>query len=244
MEVAVNVYDEASFFSSYASMERSRGLEWAGEWPTLEALLAGIHGGRVLDLGCGYGWHADYLSRRGCKVTALDSSHSMLEEARRRFPSIDFRCQDILDYDYPEDEYDLVFSNLAFHYIEDLEGLNVAVKIGTMSADWAESIADEYVRNYQRLKIDNMNAAAGMQMAEMIGAVDMIGVLNRMTPDSLVFGEIMRDLKARNVSSEDIEEREEAVSEDRTELGTLKRKHSEAQRKQEGAEQPGGGDDA
>lgn len=106
------------------------------------------------------------------------------------------------------------------------------------------SIADEYVRNYQRLKIDNMNAAAGMQMAEMIGAVDMIGVLNRMTPDSLVFGEIMRDLKARNVSSEDIEEREEAVSEDRTELGTLKRKHSEAQRKQEGAEQPGGGYDA
>ena len=28
--------------------------------------------------------------------------------------------------------------------LEDLEGLNVAVKIGTMSADWAESIADEY----------------------------------------------------------------------------------------------------
>lgn len=119
----MNVYDEASFFSSYALMERSRGLEWAGEWPTLEPLLEGVRNARVLDLGCGYGWHADYLSRRGCKVTALDSSHSMLEEARCRFPAIDFRCQDILDYDYPEDEYDLVFSNLAFHYIEDLEGL-------------------------------------------------------------------------------------------------------------------------
>lgn len=123
MEVAVNVYDDTSFFSSYASLERSGGLELAGEWPTLGPLLEGIHGGRVLDLGCGYGWHADFFSRRGCKVTALDSSHSMLEEARRRFPAIDFRCQDILDYDYPEDEYDLVFSNLAFHYIEDLGSL-------------------------------------------------------------------------------------------------------------------------
>jgi len=40
-------------------------------------------GGRVLDMGCGTGRHAVELARRGYKVTGVDISSGMLDEARK-----------------------------------------------------------------------------------------------------------------------------------------------------------------
>ena len=53
-----NKYDDPEFFLKYSGMPRSEnGLVAAGEWPTLRAMLPDLNGKRVLDLGCGYGWH-------------------------------------------------------------------------------------------------------------------------------------------------------------------------------------------
>lgn len=53
-----NKYDDDAFFEKYAQMERSqKGLSGAGEWPTLKKMLPDFHNKKVLDLGCGYGWH-------------------------------------------------------------------------------------------------------------------------------------------------------------------------------------------
>lgn len=42
-------------------MSRSQqGLAGAGEWETLKKLLPDFKEKRVLDLGCGYGWHCIY----------------------------------------------------------------------------------------------------------------------------------------------------------------------------------------
>lgn len=117
------IYDDKSFFCDYAKMERSQGLEHSGEWYQLEPLFPALKGLSVLDLGCGYGWHCDYAARQGAsRVLGIDESSLMLSEARRRFerPPVAFRQLPILDYEYPEGEWDLVFSNLALHYIEDL----------------------------------------------------------------------------------------------------------------------------
>ncbi|TVR12755.1 MAG: class I SAM-dependent methyltransferase [Planctomycetota bacterium] len=41
-------------------------------------------GDEILELGCGYGRVALYLAARGCRVTGIDCSALMLDEARRR----------------------------------------------------------------------------------------------------------------------------------------------------------------
>ena len=43
-------------------------------------------GARVADLGCGPGWYAAFLERRGLSPVALDLSAGMLRELRRRTP--------------------------------------------------------------------------------------------------------------------------------------------------------------
>ena len=118
------LYDDAAFFAAYARMDRSeRGLEGAGEWPQMRALLPKLSGLRVLDLGCGYGWHCRYCAEQGAaSVLGLDSSRSMLEQARRRnaHARVTYRLCGMEQFGYPASAYDLVLSNLALHYLADL----------------------------------------------------------------------------------------------------------------------------
>lgn len=61
-----NKYDDESFFRKYGEMGRSKeGLIAAGEWETMKALLPDFKGKRMLDIGCGYGWHCIYAVERG-----------------------------------------------------------------------------------------------------------------------------------------------------------------------------------
>lgn len=121
-----NLYDEdASLFKHYAELEYSqKGLEAAGEWRQLESILPPLDGKALLDLGCGYGWHCRYAAEYGAaRVLGIDSSKNMLAEARARstHPCIEYRRCGIETYAYPKDTWDIVFSNLALHYIEDIE---------------------------------------------------------------------------------------------------------------------------
>jgi SAM-dependent methyltransferase len=58
--------------------------------------------GSVCDLGCGPGHVARYLHERGVRVTGLDLSAEMVEQARRLNPGIEFRRGNMLSLD-PED---------------------------------------------------------------------------------------------------------------------------------------------
>lgn len=56
-----NKYDDKIFFEKYSMMDRStKGLAGAGEWKTLESVLPKFNDKRILDLGCGFGWHCQY----------------------------------------------------------------------------------------------------------------------------------------------------------------------------------------
>lgn len=122
-----NIYDNKDFFDAYAQMPRSRdGLQSAGEWHQLQPLIPPLQGKSVLDLGCGYGWHSQYAAEHGAAaVLGLDLSERMIEEARKRGvdEKIQYRVCGIEAYEYPENAYDLVISNLALHYIENLDSV-------------------------------------------------------------------------------------------------------------------------
>ena len=115
-------------------MERSqKGLAGLGEWETLRTMLPDFSGKRVLDLGCGYGWHCRYAAEHGAKaVIGIDSSWRMLDVARQKnqLPTITYLCQSITDLDFPDVSFDIVISSLAFHYSPSFE--EVVLKIANL----------------------------------------------------------------------------------------------------------------
>lgn len=119
-----NAYDDAGFFEKYAQMLRSReGLHGAGEWHQLKPLFPILQGKNVLDLGCGYGWHCKYSVEKGAaQVLGIDLSQKMIEEAKRRNMArgIEYRVCGIEEYEYPDNRWDFVISNLVLHYIDDI----------------------------------------------------------------------------------------------------------------------------
>lgn len=122
-----NKYDDPCFFEKYSQMTRSQqGLAGAGEWRELEKLLPDFHGRRVLDLGCGYGWHCQYAAGHGAAyVLGTDISQKMLEAAQVRNPgpSIEYRQAAMEDLCFPDGSFDVVLSSLAFHYVKDFRPL-------------------------------------------------------------------------------------------------------------------------
>lgn len=117
-----NKYDDQAFFAQYSQMSRSiAGLEAAGEWPAFRALLPDLRGKRVLDLGCGFGWHCRYArEQQAHSVVGVDLSEKMLERARAYTsdPAIEYRRVAIEDVDFPADSFDVALSSLALHYVE------------------------------------------------------------------------------------------------------------------------------
>ncbi len=120
-----NKYDDKEFFDRYRKMSRSiGGLSAAGEWHELQRLLPDLRGKKVLDLGCGYGWHCRYAAEHGAQsVVGTDISDRMLEEAKARTSDarISYRKVAIEDIDFGPECFDLVISSLAFHYVESFE---------------------------------------------------------------------------------------------------------------------------
>lgn len=68
--------------------------------------------GRVLDLACGEGQNTIWLATLGWDATGVDYSEVAIAKARRRAESdgvlVDFTCADLVEYEPPEVEYDLV----------------------------------------------------------------------------------------------------------------------------------------
>lgn len=122
-----NKYDNEDFFIKYSEMGRSRnGLQGAGEWHELQKILPEFSQKKVLDLGCGYGWHCRYAADNGAEyVLGTDISHKMLDAAKKMNADskIEYRCAAMEDLSFSDGSFDVVLSSLAFHYVEDFSGL-------------------------------------------------------------------------------------------------------------------------
>ncbi|KAI7892754.1 methylase [Mucor mucedo] len=128
----MNEYDNPEFFEKYSQMARSKfGLSKAGEWHELKKMLPDFNDKRVLDMGCGYGWHCIYAAEHGAaSVLGVDSSVKMVSEARSRTdsPIIKYTVERIEEIDYPIGSFDVVISSLAFHYVASFDDIVLKVK--------------------------------------------------------------------------------------------------------------------
>lgn len=122
-----NIYDNDEFYAGYSQLPRSiEGLAGAPEWPSVRALLPDLKGAHVLDLGCGFGAFDRWAVEQGARsVIGIDLSENMLNRARSLSTSdaIEYRIGDLSALEVPERDFDLIYSALAFHYIDDFSGL-------------------------------------------------------------------------------------------------------------------------
>jgi len=122
-----NIYDNPAFFDGYRTLrENPASANELVEKPALFALCPDLHGKRVLDMGCGYGENCREFARRGAAdVVGIDISEKMLAvaEAENDCANVRFQRMSMSDLAQLEGRFDVIFSSLAMHYIEDFAAL-------------------------------------------------------------------------------------------------------------------------
>jgi len=100
------------------------------ERPATLAMIPDVTGRHILDAGCGSGFYAEQLVRRGANVTAIDGSAEMLKHAERRLMELGFlgtrpgatvRVADLgqpLDF-LADHSVDGIVAPLVMHYLRD-----------------------------------------------------------------------------------------------------------------------------
>ena len=127
-----SIYDTPIFFERYQQLRQNPiSMNEVVEKPTMFSLLPNLSGKRVLDLGCGTGEHlAHYLAKGARQVVGLDLSERMLEAAEARLRA-QTTTAEMAFYALPmekldeiaENEFEVITSSFAFHYIEDFPAL-------------------------------------------------------------------------------------------------------------------------
>lgn len=89
-----------------------------------------------LEIGCGTGAFSRLLAERSDSVVAIDLSPKMIEVAKRQsehYSNIDFHTTDILEWEFPVEQFDAIASIAAVHHLPLetlLPRLKVALKPG------------------------------------------------------------------------------------------------------------------
>lgn len=90
--------------------------------PFYEAVLtrADIRAGqRVLDIGCGSGLFCHLAAKRRAEVAGIDAAPKLIDIARSRTPSGDFRVGEMEELPFPDGLFDLVTGFNSFQYAAD-----------------------------------------------------------------------------------------------------------------------------
>lgn len=122
-----NIYDNEVFFDGYRKLrDNPSSANNLVEKPALFSLCPDLTGKKVLDLGCGYGENCREFSKLGAsKVVGIDISEKMLNiaENENKSKNVSFIKMSMSDLSPLEDTFNIVFSSLAVHYVENFDQL-------------------------------------------------------------------------------------------------------------------------
>ncbi len=132
-------YDDQDIFNTYAlSRLRRNTPNETLEAPIIHELVGNVSGERILDIGCGNGQYGNTLIDAGAaQYTGIEPSQRMFELARRNLlahANADVHHISAEQWAYIPDDFDLVMSRLALHYVDDLtevfDGIYSALSLG------------------------------------------------------------------------------------------------------------------
>lgn len=122
-----NIYDNQVFFDGYRKLrDNPLSANNVVEKPALFSLCPDLSGQKVLDLGCGYGENCREFSKLGAsKVVGIDISEKMLSvaEDENKLENVSFIKMSMSDLSPLNDKFNIIFSSLAIHYIENFDKL-------------------------------------------------------------------------------------------------------------------------
>lgn len=90
--------------------------------PLWEAMLTAAAvgpGTRILDAGCGGGGACLLAAERGATITGLDAADALIDIARKRLPSGDFRVGDLQQLPFADESFDAVMAASSLQYTGD-----------------------------------------------------------------------------------------------------------------------------
>ncbi|MBZ1348379.1 MAG: methyltransferase domain-containing protein [Candidatus Nealsonbacteria bacterium] len=78
----------------------------------------------LLDIGCGIGVDSIFFAQNGLKVTAVDFSESGIRKFKqtiehKKIKNIILLQEDISDFKFPPNSFDVVYAHLSLHYFDD-----------------------------------------------------------------------------------------------------------------------------
>lgn len=122
-----NIYDNEIFYEGYKKIrDNDINANNLFEIPALFSMMPDLKNKRVLDLGCGFGEHCKRFVEDGAsKVVGIDISEKMLKVAREensdeKITYVNMPMEDLSQID---EQFDVVVSSLAIHYVEDFSGV-------------------------------------------------------------------------------------------------------------------------
>ncbi|MBN3303581.1 PEAM3 methyltransferase, partial [Amia calva] len=102
------------------------------ELPEIMALVPSLEGLTVLELGAGIGRYTRQLAKMARHVTAVDFTAKFVNKNREEnghHDNVDIIQADVTVLDYPNDSFDLIFSNWLLMYLTDEELLSLTERM-------------------------------------------------------------------------------------------------------------------
>lgn len=122
-----NIYDNGIFFNGYKQLRENKyNYNSLQEKTAIRSMLPDLKDKTILDLGCGFGENCVYFIKKGAKkVVGIDISEKMIEIAHKENSNsnIEYIRLDMNDINTVNKKFDIIYSSLAFHYIEDFKKL-------------------------------------------------------------------------------------------------------------------------
>jgi 2-polyprenyl-3-methyl-5-hydroxy-6-metoxy-1,4-benzoquinol methylase len=119
MTSKIDAYDNfATADSEMVTKREQAGIEQEPIMPHFLKLLGEVSGLTVLDAGCGQGYLARILTRRGAHVTGIDISPNLIQIARQQDPDYQITYQ-VADLCHPLPEYRHHFDLAVSHFVLD-----------------------------------------------------------------------------------------------------------------------------